>query len=147
MILFKVLTKKICERRRFTISELPCEFPQILSTVLYDSITFRLGYDKFCAEWVPKMLTGAHKTQRIASALTFLERHHKNGDEFLNHIVRVAGDETWVLFVRVETKEQSKQWMHTHSPNKPKRFKQTSARKFMAAVFWDGKGVLRVEFM
>jgi hypothetical protein len=25
----------------------------------------------------------------------------------------------------VETKEQSKQWMHTHSPNKPKVFKQT----------------------
>jgi hypothetical protein len=29
--------------------------------------------------------------------------------------------------VSVETKEQSKQWMHTHSPNKPKKFKQTSA--------------------
>jgi hypothetical protein len=26
--------------------------------------------------------------------------------------------------VNGETKEQSKQWMHTHSPNKPKRFKQ-----------------------
>jgi hypothetical protein len=26
--------------------------------------------------------------------------------------------------VNVETKEQSKQWMHTHSPNKPKNFKQ-----------------------
>jgi hypothetical protein len=27
--------------------------------------------------------------------------------------------------VNVETKEQSKQWMHTHSPNKLKNFKQT----------------------
>jgi hypothetical protein len=27
----------------------------------------------------------------------------------------------------VETKEQSKQWIHTHSPKKPKKFKQTSA--------------------
>jgi hypothetical protein len=26
--------------------------------------------------------------------------------------------------VYVETKEQSKQWMHTHSPNKPNVFKQ-----------------------
>jgi hypothetical protein len=26
--------------------------------------------------------------------------------------------------------------MHTHSPNKPKRFEQTSARKLMAFVFW-----------
>jgi hypothetical protein len=37
--------------------------------------------------------------------------------------------------VNVETKEQSKQWMHTHSPNRPKNFKETSARKLMATVF------------
>jgi hypothetical protein len=39
----------------------------------------------------------------------FLERCHKDGDEFLNHIVRVTGDETWVSFLNVETKEQSRQ--------------------------------------
>jgi hypothetical protein len=38
----------------------------------------------------------------------FLEQFHKDGDEFLNHI-QVTGDETWVSFVNVETKEQSKQ--------------------------------------
>jgi hypothetical protein len=27
--------------------------------------------------------------------------------------------------MNVETKEQLKQWMHTHSPKKPKKFKQT----------------------
>jgi hypothetical protein len=48
--------------------------------------------------------------------------------------------------VNVGTKEQSKQWMHTHSPNKMKKFKQTYARK-MAAVFWDREGVLMVVFM
>jgi hypothetical protein len=37
--------------------------------------------------------------------------------------------------------------VHTHSPNKPKKFKQTSARKLMAAVFWDRKQVLMLEFM
>jgi hypothetical protein len=38
--------------------------------------------------------------------------------------------------------------MHTHSPNKLKKFKQTlSARKLMTAVFWDRKGVLMVEFV
>jgi hypothetical protein len=51
----------------------------------------------------------------------------------------VTGDKTWVSFMNVETKEQSKQWMHAHSPNKLKKFKQTSARKLMAAVFWDRK--------
>jgi hypothetical protein len=89
-----VSVPKICERWRFTISEVSCEFPQISRTLLYEHITVRLGYHKFCARWVPKMLIGAHKTQRMASALIFLERCHKYEDEFLNHTVRVTGDET-----------------------------------------------------
>jgi hypothetical protein len=79
---------------------------------------------------------------------TFLDRYHKDGDEFLNHVVRETGDETWVSVLNGETKKQSKQWMHTHSPKKSKKFKQTlSARKLMATVFCDRKGVLMVEFM
>jgi hypothetical protein len=67
---------------------------------------------------------------------TFLEQCYKDGIEFLNHIIGVTGDETWALFVNVETKEQSKQWMCTHSSNKPKKFKQkSSARKLRATVF------------
>jgi hypothetical protein len=41
--------------------------------------------------------------------------------------------------VNVETKEQLKQWMHTHSPNNPKKFKEACARKLMATVSWTGK--------
>jgi hypothetical protein len=74
------------------------------------------------------MLTGAHKTQITASALTFfLERYYKHGNEFLYHIVRVTGAGTLVSFVNVETKEQTKQSMHTLSPNKLKNFNETSA--------------------
>ena len=76
------------------------------------------------------MLTDVHKTQRMASALTFSQRYHDEGDELLDNIV--TGDETSVKFVNVETKEQSRQWMHTHSPNKPRKFKQSLAnRKLM----------------
>jgi hypothetical protein len=67
--------------------------------------------------------------------------------EFLNHIVRVIGDESWVSFVNVETKEQSKQWMHTYSPNKPKMSKQMSARKLMAAVCCNRIILAMMEFM
>jgi hypothetical protein len=63
----------------------------------------------------------------MASDFTILEQDHKDGNEFLNYVVRVTGDETWVSFVNVETKEQSKQWMHTHLPNYLKKFKQTPA--------------------
>jgi hypothetical protein len=47
----------------------------------------------------------------------------------------------------LEAKEQSEQWMHTHSPDKPKKLKQTSARKLRETVFWDRKGVLMMEFV
>jgi hypothetical protein len=58
------------ERRRFTISEVSCELPQISHTLLYEITTVRVGYHKFCSRWVPKMFTAVHKTQRMASALT-----------------------------------------------------------------------------
>jgi histone-lysine N-methyltransferase SETMAR len=38
-----------------------------------------------------------------------------------------------------------KHWIH--SPNRPRKFKQMCAKKLMATVFWDRKGVLMVEFM
>jgi oligoribonuclease (3'-5' exoribonuclease) len=63
--------QKICERRHFTISELSREFPQISLIVLYKLTTVRLCYHEFCARWIPKMLKGAHKTQRMASDFTF----------------------------------------------------------------------------
>jgi hypothetical protein len=113
---------------------------------LYETVTKKLGYHKFCARWVPKMLTDVHKTQRMASALMFLQRYHDEGNKFLDKIVTC--NETWVKFVNVETKEQSQQWMHTHSPNKPRKSKQSLAnRKLTATVFWDRKGVLLSEFM
>jgi hypothetical protein len=50
--------------------------------------------------------------------------------------------------MNVETKEQSKQWKPTHPPNKPKNVKiYLPARKLMAAVFWNWRGVLVVEFI
>jgi hypothetical protein len=63
------------------------------------------------------MLMDAHEMQRMALNL-ILEPYYKDGNEFLNHIVGVMVNETWVSFVNVETKEKSKQWIHTHSPSK-----------------------------
>jgi hypothetical protein len=40
-----------------------------------------------------------------------LEQYHKDGNEFLYHIIK--GNEIWLSFVNVETNQQSKQWTHT----------------------------------
>jgi histone-lysine N-methyltransferase SETMAR len=51
-------------------------------------------------------------------------------------------------FMNVEIKDTSKQWTHTHSPKKPREFKQNlSGRKLMTTVFWDRKGLLMAGFM
>jgi hypothetical protein len=50
--LVQSVDQNICERQRFTISELLCEFQHISHTVLYAIITDRLRYHKFCARWV-----------------------------------------------------------------------------------------------
>jgi len=46
-----------------------------------------------------------------------------------------------------ESKQQSLQWRHTHSP-RTKKFKTLiSVKKIMASVFWDRRGILLVDFM
>ena len=64
------------------------------------------------------MLTDDHKTKRMGSALKFLTRYAQEGDEFVDSIV--AGDETWVFHHTPESKQQSLQWRHTHSPRTKK---------------------------
>jgi hypothetical protein len=50
--------------------------------------------------------------------------------------------------VNVATKEQSKQWMHTNSPKRPKKFNQMLfKRKLVATVVWNRKQVLVVTFL
>jgi hypothetical protein len=57
------------------------------------------------------MLTGAYRMQRVSLSLTFLERYHKGGDEFLIHIAQVTGDENWfyLSMLKPKSSQQSKQ--------------------------------------
>ncbi|KAJ4426888.1 hypothetical protein ANN_26687 [Periplaneta americana] len=83
--------------------------------------------------------------QRLGAALTFLQRYHDDGDEFLDRIV--TGDETWISHFTPETKQQSMHWRHSGSPVRTK-FKETlSVRKVMCTVYWDRKGILLIDFL
>ncbi|KFM72676.1 Histone-lysine N-methyltransferase SETMAR, partial [Stegodyphus mimosarum] len=140
-----VRDEAIHENRRFTIKTLSEAFPPISRTVLFEIVSDRLNYRKLCSRLVPKMLTDVHKTKRLGSALTFLTRYSEYGENFLNQIV--TGGETWVCHFTPESKQQSMEWRHTHSPKKQK-FKVTmSSQKIMCTVFWDRKGVLLTEFL
>ena len=83
--------------------------------------------------------------KRLGSALKFLTRYGQEGDEFLDSIV--TGDETWVFHHTPESKQQSRQWRHTHFC-RTKIFKTSiSVKKVMASVFRDRKGILLFDFM
>ena len=84
--------EEIRANRRVTIRELYHIIPEVSKTTIHEAVTEKLEYRKFCARWVPKMLTDHHKTKRMCYALKFLTRYAQEGDEFLDSIV--TGDET-----------------------------------------------------
>ena len=83
---------EISANRRVTIRELHHVIPEVSKTTIHEVVTEKLEYRKLCARWVHKMLTDDHKTKRMVSVLTFLERYTKEGDDFVDCIV--TGEET-----------------------------------------------------
>jgi hypothetical protein len=81
---------------------------------------------------------GCAKYAENSFGFDFFYRYHKDGDEFLNHIV--TGDETWVSSV-------SSGCTHIHQTSQKSLNKRLSARKLIVYVFCDRKGVLMAEYM
>ena len=102
---------KIRINRCFTISELSDNFPEVSWTTLCKIIIEKLHYDKLCARWVPKMLTEVYKTQRMSKGRKFLVHYCAEGDKYNKRTV--TGDETIILCMNVEIKQQSMQWKHS----------------------------------
>ncbi|GBM24463.1 hypothetical protein AVEN_41108-1 [Araneus ventricosus] len=63
---------KILENRRFTISSLSNDFPEVSRSVLYKIVSEKLNFKKLCSHWVPKLLTKDHKNKRFECSLKFL---------------------------------------------------------------------------
>lgn len=63
------------------------------------------SFRKLCARWMPKNLTSEHTIKRMEAALTFLQRYHDEGNEFLNRII--TRDNMWVAQFTPEAKQQS----------------------------------------
>ncbi|GFU48381.1 HTH_48 domain-containing protein [Trichonephila clavipes] len=95
--LVNAVDEKIREDRRFTISPLALEFPNVGRITLHKVVSEKLKFRKLCAHWVPRLLTEEYKLKRMTCALDFLDRYHKEGDQFLERIV--TEDETWVSHI------------------------------------------------
>ncbi|KAL4143904.1 hypothetical protein QTP88_006158 [Uroleucon formosanum] len=141
----KRVENAVCDDRRLTLDELSAMIPQQSKSLLHETITKSLGFHKLYARWVPKQLTELHMFNRVQASREFFERYELDGDNFLKSIV--TGDETWVAHYIPETKRQSEQRRHTTSPS-TKKFKTTiSAKKILASMFWDHKGIILIEYL
>jgi hypothetical protein len=68
MILFKGMTKKTVKDGASQFRNFHVNFHKCHALLSKRITIVRLGYHKFCARWVPKMLTGAHEMLRMALA-------------------------------------------------------------------------------
>jgi hypothetical protein len=112
------------------------------STLLYEIITVRLGCHKFCARWVPKMISGAHNMQEqfpsaIPQRWQWISQSHHTSNRWWN-----------MGFISEYWNQRVVRAADAHQTNrKSSKERCLPARKMLATVFWDRKGLLIVKFL
>lgn len=115
--------------------------PSSVLNILHDE----LGMKKYCCRWIPRTLTTENKRERVAAAHEFLDLLKWNERDVFDRIV--TGDETWIYYYDPPIKQQSMEWRkRTQKPSETAQHEK-SAMKVMAAVFWDVRGIILVEFL
>ena len=105
-------------------------------TIIHESLNIR----RFCARWIPKMLSECQKAQRVESCRRFVQRFEREGQDFLSRIV--TADETWISLYEPESKEQSTMWKTPGSPSSKKFKVSLSTATQMFIMFFDIHGVI-----
>ena len=111
-----------------------------VSTIIHE----RLGMNKVCSKWVPRLLTSVMRADRRACSDELLAMVEAEPDFFKR---LVTGDESWVHHYDPETQAEAKEWRHPGSPRPCRQRAKSSAGKIMLTVFWDVQGVLLVDFL
>ncbi|GFX94732.1 uncharacterized protein TNCV_4800091 [Trichonephila clavipes] len=61
---------KILENKRFTITTLSLEFPDLSRWVVYKIVTKDLNFKKLCSRWIPRLITAEDKEKRFSISLS-----------------------------------------------------------------------------
>lgn len=103
-----------------------------IETILHEEISV----SKICAKWVPHTLTNENKQKRVEVSKQLLE-YFENGFQNI-----ITGDETWLHFFTVSSKEANKIWLNKEE-NRPQitRTAQNS-KKRMFCIFFSVDGVV-----
>jgi [histone H3]-lysine36 N-dimethyltransferase SETMAR len=137
------VSKLIRSNRRLTIRELTEELNISYGSV-QSILTDNLQMRRVSAKFVPRLLTGEQKENRVSVCTELKDRLDAHPD-FMAKII--TGDESWVYGYDPETKIQSSQWKTSASP-RPKKARQSKSNvKVMLIVFFDSEGIVRSEFV
>ena len=94
---------------------------------------------------VPRALTIQQKLDRKQISQRNLEHFKQNKFDFLRRFITM--DETWICHHDPKLKQERLQWTEAGC-SAPKQVKsQRSAKKVMASVFWDAKGILLIDYL
>ena len=103
-----------------------------------------LGLVRLCSRWVPRMLTKQMKARRVTDSKFTADFIASDQEIFCTRYVTM--DECWLYVYDPETKTQSSVWVPKGS-KPPVKFKVgPSAKKVLASIFWDCKGVIYAEY-
>jgi histone-lysine N-methyltransferase SETMAR len=106
-----------------------------------------LDMKKFCARWVPRLLTADKKRTRMKISEQCFERFNENKTDFVRRFITRTMDETWIHHYTPESKQQSKQWTEVGCSVPKKTKSVSSARKVMASVFWDAEDIFFIDYL
>ena len=139
--LIQKIEKLISEDARLKKKQLT-EIVGVSDTTIFKILHDHLGMTMIGARWVPRMLTLPQKQQRVKCSRAFLDLCKEDKDGVSSRIV--TGDETWIYYYELESKQN---FMHKKGTPPPKKFKVSqSAGKLMAMVFWDSEGILLIDY-
>ena len=103
------------------------------------------GIHKLPSRFVPRLLTVEMCLQRLQSCEENLRLHEEHGRVFLENIVTV--DETPLSLYCPESKRESSEWCFP-SESAPKKLRSSTShgRCAVLTVFWDSKGLIKLNF-
>lgn len=104
-----------------------------------------LQMKKLFGKVVPHTLTIQQKLARKQISQRHLDRFKKNKTDFVRRFITM--DETWIYHHDPKLKQERLQWTEAGC-SAPKQTKhERSAKKVLASVFWDAKGILLIDYL
>lgn len=129
----------IRQDRRRTVREIE-DMLGISKSSVHRILPEKIGMQRVCARWVPRILKYEEKQKRISCSLEFLRRHGSGLQNFLDRIIII--DETWLHYYDPEGKRDSSVWKTSGTPPPKKAKVSKSAGKHMFIMFMDRQGMI-----